>query len=342
MPSGTSRLPSRIGFVKRVGRRFETASIGIEVGERAPERLGGAAMQFAGNRLEQTELCKHAERLLGGAGAQDLVVLLEQPWRRALRDLVPMRPDGIEHWRIDREVQTRGEGDGAQHADRIFAQPDIRVADRSDDAGAQILESADVIDDRERRDVVDERVDGEVAPERVLLGSAEGVVVMDQVLAFGRGGIGRGDAVLHDLFARRHLTAEGGDLDDLRAELDVREPEAPADDPAVAKELLDLVRMRRCPDVEILWAAADEQVANAAADEIGDVVELPQPIENLERVGIDVAPRDRVLCARDDPRLGHRWALYQKRKQRQLRPLCTNEIAPYIRCATIRQDGSCR
>ncbi len=194
----------------------------------------------------------------------------------------------------------------------------LRIADRSDHAGAQILESADVIDDRERRDVVDERVDGEVAPERVLLGSAEGVVVMDQVFAFGRGGIGRGDAVLHDLLARRHLTAERGNLDDLRAELDVREPEAPADDPAVAKQLLDLVRMRRCPDVEVLWAPADEQVANAAADQIGDVVELPQPVENLEGVGIDVAPRDRVLCARDDPRLGHRWALYQKRKQRQL------------------------
>ena len=141
---------------------------------------------------------------------------------------------------------------------------------------------------------------------------------MDQVLAFGRGGIGRGNAVLHHLFARRHLTAERGDLDDLLPELDVREAEAPADDPAVAKELLDLVGMRRCPDVEILGAPTDEQIANAAADEIGDVVELPQPVENFEGVGIDVAPRDRVLSARNDPRLGHRRALYQKRKQRQL------------------------
>ena len=99
-------------------------------------------------------------------------------------------------------------------------------------------------------------------------------------------------------------------------ELDVREPETPADDPAVAKELLDLVGMRGRPDVEILGTAPDEQIAHAAADQIGDVVELPQPIENLERVRIDVAPRDRVLSARNDPRVGHRRALYQKRKQR--------------------------
>ena len=52
----------------------------------------------------------------------------------------------------------------------------------------------------------------------------------------------------------RDLAAERRDLDHLRAELDVREPEAAADDPAVAEQLLDLIRMRRRADVEILRA----------------------------------------------------------------------------------------
>ena len=59
--------------------------------------------------------------------------------------------------------------------------------------------------------------------------------------------------------------------------------------------------------------AAEQQVADAAADQIRDVVELPQAIEHLQRVGIDVAARDRMLRARDDPRFDHRAALYQKR-----------------------------
>ena len=188
----------------------------------------------------------------------------------------------------------------------ILAQAHFGIANRAHDAGVEILEAADVVDDRERRDVVDERVDREVAAERILFGRAEGIVVMDQMLAFGRARIRSRDAVLHDLFAGRHLPAERRDLDHLGAELDVRQPEAPADDPAVAEELLDLIGVRRRPDVEILGAPAEQQIADAAADEIGDVIELAQPVENLERIGIDVAARDRVLGARNDPRDDHR------------------------------------
>ena len=87
--------------------------------------------------------------------------------------------------------------------------------------------------------------------------------------------------------------------------LHVRQPEPPADDPAVAKELLDLVRMRGRTDVEVLGTPAEQEVADAAADEIGNVVALAQAIEDLERVGINVAARERVLVAWDDPRVGH-------------------------------------
>ncbi len=90
----------------------------------------------------------------------------------------------------------------------------------------------------------EERVDREVAAERVFFRRAERVVVMDEVAAFGGRRIRRGHAVGDDLFARRQLAPERGDLDDLGAELDVREPEPPADDPAVPEELLDLRRMR--------------------------------------------------------------------------------------------------
>src|SRR5207253_2475263 len=109
---------------------------------------------------------------------------------------------------------------------------------------AKVVEAADVIDDRKRCDVVDQGVDREVAPEGVLFGRPERVVVVNQVFAFGRTRIGRGDTVLHDLFTRYDLSPERCDFDDLGAELDVRQPEASSDDPAVAEELLDLIWMR--------------------------------------------------------------------------------------------------
>ena len=35
------------------------------------------------------------------------------------------------------------------------------------------------------------------------------------------------------------------------------------------------------------------------------------PVEHLQRIGIDVLAGERVLLARNDPRLNHRGALYQ-------------------------------
>ena len=92
------------------------------------------------------------------------------------------------------------------------------------------------------------------------------------------------------------LPAERRDLDRLRPEADVRQPEPPADDPAVPEQALDLVRMRRRADVEVFRPPAEQQVADAAADEVGDVVVLVQPVQHLERVGVDLLPRDRVLA----------------------------------------------
>ena len=49
------------------------------------------------------------------------------------------------------------------------------IADRPDDTGREVVETADVVDDRERRDVVRQRVDREVAAERIFFGRAERV-----------------------------------------------------------------------------------------------------------------------------------------------------------------------
>ena len=78
--------------------------------------------------------------------------------------------------------------------------------------------------------------------------------------------------------------------------------------------------MRRRADVEVLRPAAEQQVADAAADEVRDVIELAEAIEDFQRVGVDVAARDR--CSARGMTLGSTiaTALYQKRRRRQLTP----------------------
>jgi hypothetical protein len=85
------------------------------------------------------------------------------------------------------------------------------------------------------------------------------------------------------------LAPERGDFDGLGAELDVGEPEAAADDPAVPKELLDLMGMGGRPDVEVLGTSFEQQVTNAPTDEVRDVIVLVEPVKDLESVGIDLA-----------------------------------------------------
>src|SRR4051794_5255914 len=121
---------------------------------------------------------------------------------------MPMCADGGEHRRVNGEVEARGEGDGAQHAHRVFAKPYFRVANRAHHTRAEVVEAADVVDDRKRGDVVDQGVDREVAPEGVLFGRPERVVMVNQVFAFGGTRIGRGDTVLHDLFTGYDLPPE--------------------------------------------------------------------------------------------------------------------------------------
>src|SRR3954454_9626418 len=106
--------------------------------------------------------------------------------------------------------------------------------------------------------------------------------------------------------AGRDLPTERRHLDRLRSKLHVREPETTADDPAIAKELLDLMRMRGGADVEVFGTTLEQQIANAAAYQVRNVVMFVKPIQNFERVGIDVAARDCVLRSGNDGRLRHR------------------------------------
>ena len=106
----------------------------------------------------------------------------------------------------------------------------------------------------------------------------------------GIGRRGRRQFRLRRQLGRFDLPPERRNLNGLQAELDVRQTKAAADDPAIAEQLLDPVRMGRRSNVEVFRLAVQQQVAHAAANQVGDVIVLVEPIEHLQRVRVDVTP----------------------------------------------------
>src|SRR5205085_8578944 len=117
---------------------------------------------------------------------------------------------------------------------------------------------------REIGDVVEQTVDREVAPTRVLQRRAERVVVSHQQVLC--------------VFRALRLAAERRDFDEAILKDDMHEPEAAADDAAVAEEAANLGGMRVRRDVEILRLAIHQQIADAAAAEIRAVSAAMQTI----------------------------------------------------------------
>src|SRR5262245_53828607 len=75
-------------------------------------------------------------------------------------------------------------------------------------------------------------------------------------------------------FFRRDLAPECSDLDGLWAESHMCETETAANDPAVLEQTLDLVGMGGGADIEVLRPAPKQQIAHAAAHQIGNVAIL--------------------------------------------------------------------
>jgi hypothetical protein len=137
----------------------------------------------------------------------------------------------------------------------------------------EVCDASDVVDHGEVRDVVEEAVDREVAPDGVLGGGAEGVVGADQEVDVAR-------CARFGLLRLRTLP-EGGDLDELSpVEEDVGEPEAAADDAAVAEEPADVLRAGVGPDVES-FGSVRQEIAYGAADEVRE----PGPVQAVKPSG---------------------------------------------------------
>src|SRR5450759_3538982 len=322
------RMLRAVAFAERLGFALdppvEEAIRGNrgEIARSAPARLieeyykvlrtGASASVFrTAARLEQAEARRGAKDGCARAGPQDLVVLFDQPRGGAAGNLAAVPANRLLDGRIEREPQPLGKRHRTQHAHRVFAEPFVGIPDRADHALAEIAQPVYVVDNGKSCDIVEEGVDREVAAERVFLGRAEGVVAMDQQIARRRGRrdalpgvVGRRQRIV-DRFGWRHVPAKRRDLDNLLSELHVHQPEATTDHKAVAKESLDLVRMRRGDDIEVFRPATEQQIAHASTDEVRDESRVLETVQHLQRVVVNVATRQGMFGARDDGRLHH-------------------------------------
>jgi hypothetical protein len=96
--------------------------------------------------------------------------------------------DGVADGFVDGEVEARRKHERAHHPDGIFLEAFVRIPDAAHDAGAQVVDAAGVVDDRQRADVVEQGVDREITPESVFFGRAKGVVVVDDACGRLEGG----------------------------------------------------------------------------------------------------------------------------------------------------------
>ena len=77
------------------------------------------------------------------------------------------RFDGGGGRRLNREAEPRREANRPHHPQVVFAEPEIRLADRPDDSPLEVAPPAHIIEEPMVRYVVKHPVDGEIAPVRV-------------------------------------------------------------------------------------------------------------------------------------------------------------------------------
>ncbi|MCY1406870.1 hypothetical protein D9M71_221500 [compost metagenome] len=232
---------------------------------------------------------------------------------------------------LDLEVELRREAHRPQHAHRVFEVTLLGRADQAHQAVADVAHAAGVVEDAFVGDVEVQRVDGEVAALGVIFQGAVDVVAED-----ASGLVARRLAAVAVLVVLRMVGAEGGDLDDLAAEMHMHQLEAAADHPRIAEFGADLLGRGAGGHVEILRRDAEQRVAHAAADDVGQVAGLLQALHHVHRVAAELLAPQRMLVIAEDFRGSADGALAAQRGTDGLDQLfqhgCTNRKLVGLGC----------
>ena len=189
---------------------------------------------------------------------------------------------------VDVKAQFGGKAHRAQHAHRVLAIAQARIADDAHGLCRHVLEAAVVIEHGQVGRVEVHRVTGEVAPRGVLLAVAKDVVAQHAaVLVRFTAGAGAKGRNLHRFLAEH-------DMDDL---------EAAADQARAAEQTVHLLRIGVGGDIKVLGCDPEQQVAHRAADHIGLVALGLQRLADLAGTAAEALGFYAVAFEREDFRL---------------------------------------
>ena len=161
---------------------------------------------------------------------------------------------------FDLEAQPGRESHGADQAQVVFLETLVRVADGAHHAAAQVLPASREVQHLVRIGIQQQRVDRKIAPHRILPGIAfeahrirtPAIAVAGVAAERGHLHLGRVLAYQHDAEMRAHLLG-------------------------ALEQLAHAIGTRVGGHVEILRRAAQQQVAHAAAHQVGLVPRFAQP-----------------------------------------------------------------
>jgi hypothetical protein len=203
--------------------------------------------------LEQTAFAEQVQSARGVGRPEEFQEFLADALGADVEDLRGAGLERGEGFGFDLKIKLRGEAHGAQEAEIIFGETFGGRADGAKEFGAQIAFAADPVVQLLRDGVEEKAVDGEIAAGGVGLGVAEGDLFrMAAVLVIGLG-------------------AEGGDLEFAAGIEDDEDAELAADGNGAREKGLDLGGESGGGDVVVLGIAAEEAVADAAADPVRGV-----------------------------------------------------------------------
>ena len=237
-----------------------------------------AARRQPEQHLHQRMLAQQVEGALAVAVQEHLRELVEQPRRRDIGEQFGGRRDGLFGARMQRQRQLGGEAQRAQDAHRVLAQALRGLADEPQRPRLDVRHAPAVIEHDVRRRVVVQGVDGEVAAKGVFVDGAVGVVAQNQAVRGNpRAGARAGRAVAHAVRFRHGgkvagavaAAAESRHFDDLAAHPNMDDAKTPPDDARPRQHGAHVFRRGFGGDIEILRRAPDEQVAHAAAHQVG-------------------------------------------------------------------------
>ena len=220
----------------------------------------------------------------GLAGEQHFYDFVEQPGWRNFAQQGHQAADRFGSFGRQFKVELVGDADGTQHAHRVFAVAQLRLADEADDLVLHVFQAAGVVHHRVVGNVVVERVDGKVA--------AHGVAFEVAILIVGEDAAG--------LVARMALgerATKSGDFDDLVTKTHMGDHEATANQPGVTEDALGLFRRGIGGHVEVLGRDAGIHIAHRATDHVGRKAGVAQTIEHFQRGIGKLTAGDRMFGA---------------------------------------------